>query len=704
MIGTIDYIVISVYLLFMLALGPIYRKFNSTASDYFRGGGGMLWWMVGASSFMVTFSAWTFTGAAGQAYQMGTFVLLLFTANAAGLVFSIFFTAHRYRQLRVITPVEAIHNRFGRFNEQFYTWIPVPIYIIFGGIGMYAIGIFMQAVFGLDLWVVIVGLGVVVTFMSVFGGAAAVVASDFMQFVTIIVISLVMLVRTLARPEIGGVSGFLDKIPAAHTDWTQIMRPEIIVIFAITLFFNQILQGNSLQNGAARYVFVKTGRDARKAAAIALVGFLFFPTIWLIPAMSATTLHPELGAIKGMGPAIAAMEQEIGVELKQDGFKFDDMDAAITAAQGRLDTAVAEVSATSQASVAAAKRLGEASASNEGVAAAYAAWESASLAAADAATAAKASGELVPQMQAARDLGVEADNAFMHLKNPVEAAYVASALTVLPGGMMGLLVCAIFAATMSSMDSGLNRSAGIIVRNFYLPILNPAATETRQVNIGKVLTAIMGAIMTILGLVFTTLQTLPLFELILFLAALVGLPIAMPLFYGIFVKRVPPWSGWATVLAGMLAGYLTQLFLDPEFVATRFLGYPTGSLNAEEANHLRIGVTTAINASVCTLFFFGTMPWWKTSSEKYKQQVEEFFETMNRPVDPVAEKIPGWETDRRHYQVLGFMCCAYGGLICLLALLPNDATGRLAFVFCGGVILSLGVIFYRVSRRPAGGA
>gem|GEM_PF-3795717 len=70
----------------------------------------------------------------------------------------------------------------------------------------------------------------------------------------------------------------------------------------------------------------------------------------------------------------------------------------------------------------------------------------------------------------------------------------------------------------------------------------------------------------------------------------------------------------------------------------------------------------------------------------------------------MAEKIPGWETDRRHYQVLGFMCCAYGGLICLLALLPNDATGRLAFVFCGGVILSLGVIFYRVSRRPAGGA
>ena len=277
MIGTIDYIVIVVYLLFMLALGPIYRRFNSTASDYFRGGGGMLWWMIGASSFMVTFSAWTFTGAAGKAYELGTFVLLLFFANAAGLVFSIIWTAHRYRQLRVITPVEAIYNRFGRANEQFFTWLPIPLYTIFGGIGMYAIGIFMQAVFKIDLWLVIIGLGFVVTVMSVFGGAAAVVASDFMQFLTIIVVSIVMMFRTFADERIGGVSGFVEKMPAAHTDWSLLMRPEIIVIFGVTLFINQILQGNSLQNGAARYVFVKTGRDARKAAGIALIGFLVLP-------------------------------------------------------------------------------------------------------------------------------------------------------------------------------------------------------------------------------------------------------------------------------------------------------------------------------------------------------------------------------------------------------------------------------------------
>ncbi len=690
MIGTIDYVVIVVYLLFMMALGPIYKRFNSTASDYFRGGGGMLWWMVGASSFMVTFSAWTFTGAAGKAFELGTFVLLLFVANAAGLVFSIFLTAHRYRQLRVITPVEAIYNRFGRANEQFFTWLPIPLNLIFGGIGMYAIGIFMQSVFQIELWVVIIALGMVVTVMSVFGGAAAVVASDFMQFVTIIVVSLVMMTRTFAAPEVGGVSGFIENLPAAHTDWTALMRPEIIVIFGVTLFFNQILQGNSLQNGAARYVFVKTGRDARKAAGIALIGFLFFPVIWLIPAMAATSLHPELGVIRGMGPLVAEMEEERGKP-------FENMSEVMSAAQTNLDAAVASVKVTHQEYEFAAERFAEAAARKTDVDQARSELHELNTAAAASADQAEIYAELVPQLAEAAALGVEPDNVFMHLKNPKEAAYVATAMSVLPNGMMGLLVCAIFAATMSTMDSGLNRSAGIVVRNFYLPILKPEASEKEQLNLGKILTALMGVVMTVLGLMFSTLQTLPLFELILLLAALIGLPTAIPLFYGIFVKRVPAWSAWSTVLVGMTLGGLVQWKLSSDVVA-QLLGYDTGLTDLESSN-LLIGVTTGVNFGGCTLWFFGTMLFWKYANEPYKQQVEEFFDTMHTPVDVVAENVPGWDVDRMHYQVLGFMCMAYGGLICLLALLPNDLSGRLAFLFCGGIIGGLGVVFAWISKR-----
>ena len=54
-------IIVGFYFLFLMAIGWMFRKFTTTTSDYFRGGGNMLWWMVGATAFMTQFSAWTFT-------------------------------------------------------------------------------------------------------------------------------------------------------------------------------------------------------------------------------------------------------------------------------------------------------------------------------------------------------------------------------------------------------------------------------------------------------------------------------------------------------------------------------------------------------------------------------------------------------------------------------------------------------------------
>ena len=69
-----DYSVVIFYLIFILSIGFIFQRFSSTISDYFRGGGSIQWWMLGSSIFMVQFSAWTFTGAAGKAYSMGIFI------------------------------------------------------------------------------------------------------------------------------------------------------------------------------------------------------------------------------------------------------------------------------------------------------------------------------------------------------------------------------------------------------------------------------------------------------------------------------------------------------------------------------------------------------------------------------------------------------------------------------------------------------
>jgi Na+/proline symporter len=59
----IDYAVLGFYFVYLLAISWVCRKFVHNVGDYFRSGGQVVWWMAGGSAFMLSFSAYTFTGA-----------------------------------------------------------------------------------------------------------------------------------------------------------------------------------------------------------------------------------------------------------------------------------------------------------------------------------------------------------------------------------------------------------------------------------------------------------------------------------------------------------------------------------------------------------------------------------------------------------------------------------------------------------------
>ena len=118
-----DLLVIVFYFGFQFSLGLIFRAFSKDASDYFRAGGSMLWWLVGASAFMTQFSAWTFTGAAGKAYIDGWLVAAIFFGNSLGYLCNYAFTSYRFRRMRVITAIEGVRDRYGSTNEQVFTWL-----------------------------------------------------------------------------------------------------------------------------------------------------------------------------------------------------------------------------------------------------------------------------------------------------------------------------------------------------------------------------------------------------------------------------------------------------------------------------------------------------------------------------------------------------------------------------------------------------
>lgn len=117
----LNILIVGIYFVFLIVIGWIFRTFSSNTSDYFKGGGKMLWWMVGSTAFMTQFSAWSFTGAAGKAFSNGLSVMMIFLGNALGYFFNYLFFAAKSRQVWVVTPIEGIRLRFGKVNEQVFT-------------------------------------------------------------------------------------------------------------------------------------------------------------------------------------------------------------------------------------------------------------------------------------------------------------------------------------------------------------------------------------------------------------------------------------------------------------------------------------------------------------------------------------------------------------------------------------------------------
>ena len=445
-----DYVVVGFYLAFMFMLGPIYKSFSKTSSDFFRGGGGMLWWVVGSSAFMTTFTAWAFTGGAAKAYETGSFFLVIFACNILSLVFCYLFVVAKYRRMRIITVMEGVRRRFGKTSEQCLTWLLVLVKTLYGGMMLYAIGVFMSAVFDVPMNYMIVILGTIVTLMTVMGGSWSATAGDFVQMLVVVIITVAISAVTLI--EAGGIGPVLKAVPAKHLDWSLLERPWVLVVFIVTLFINQCIQMNSLLEGAARFIFVKDAPSAKKAVLVQMTGLILLPLIWIIPPMMAAVWYPNIA-------------------------------------------------------------------------------------------------ELYP-----------------NLTTPSEAAYVAMAQRLLPAGLLGLLVCGIFAATVTSLNSQLNIVGGSFVRNVYIQVMRPGAPEKEQILVGRTFMLVYGVIWIGLGLAFEKAEGLELFDLLLKICAATVLPLTVPLFLGIFFKKTPPWAGWSTMVAGFIPGVIIAILFNFSFV------------------------------------------------------------------------------------------------------------------------------------------
>jgi len=92
----------------------------------------------------------------------------------------------------VTTFPEAISKRFGEKTRMFYALYEVPVRILYSAMALYGLGIFCSAVFGYNIYHVILVCGIVVLFYSATGGRWAVMATDFLQGLILIPLTIII--------------------------------------------------------------------------------------------------------------------------------------------------------------------------------------------------------------------------------------------------------------------------------------------------------------------------------------------------------------------------------------------------------------------------------------------------------------------------------------------------------------------------------
>jgi Na+/proline symporter len=294
MLSAYDNAVLVFYFVFMCSMGWIFKRFIKNTSDYFRAGGEMLWWIVGAGAFMTNFSAVSFTGMAGKAYQDGPVVLVIFFAGAIGFFFNYLYFAPVFRQMRCVTAMDAVRKRFGAANEQFFTWINIPMGMLYAAIWLNGLAVFLTAAFGMPMHWTIIITGLATLLMSLLGGSWTSTASDFVQMLLLMPVTIVTAV--LALIKIGGVGAFIERTPSHFWHWGQVANRNMIGLWIIAMLCQKWVSLNNMTD-ASRYLSVKDTTHARKAALLATILFIVGPAVWFIPPMVARVLYPDLRAL-----------------------------------------------------------------------------------------------------------------------------------------------------------------------------------------------------------------------------------------------------------------------------------------------------------------------------------------------------------------------------------------------------------------------
>ena len=306
----IDIVVLAIYLAAVVGLGAWFARRNRTSAHFMAASGTMPGWAVGLSIFGTYLSSNTFIGVPGKAFggNWNAFVFSLTLPLAAWVAVKWFVPF--YRGSGEISAYHHLEKRFGPWARTYALVCYLLTQLARVGAILFGVSLALHALTGWSLPAIIIGAGLAVTFYTLLGGIEAVIWTDVIQSLVLLVGAVVIAVLLIVDHPHGAsealhIAAGADKFSLGSfaADFTQ---STFWVVLLFGLFINLTNFGID-QNYVQRYHAARDDAAARRSvwlgallyvpvsALFFLIGSLLFSYYEASPALlqELQAAHPE---------------------------------------------------------------------------------------------------------------------------------------------------------------------------------------------------------------------------------------------------------------------------------------------------------------------------------------------------------------------------------------------------------------------------
>lgn len=315
-IATIDLVIIAGYFGIVFVIGYLMARRTESGEDLFLAGRSLAWGTIGFSLFASNISSTTLIGLAGEAYRIGIAVSNYEWMAGVVLVFIAIFFVPFFIRSRLTTIPEYLEKRFDVRSRKYFSGLTIFTSVVIDTAGgIYAGTLVLQMFFpNLPFIPTALALAIIAGVYTAAGGLAAVVYTDILQAIILLIGSTAIAIITFGQFDYSWAQA-TAQLPEGHLSLIRPLGDEGLPWLG-TLIGVPIL--GFYYWGLNQYIVQRIlgARDLNNARWGAMLGgFLKLLPLFLmvLPGAFALQLYPDLGNPDQVFPTLVTDLLPVGV-------------------------------------------------------------------------------------------------------------------------------------------------------------------------------------------------------------------------------------------------------------------------------------------------------------------------------------------------------------------------------------------------------